>query len=199
MNKKILVFGLEFVLAICFILILILVLNGNISWFDNKVYSIVSKFICNPITTIMKNITNFGNGYTLITLTVLLILFCKNKPYFGINLVVIFCLNIIIKKIIARPRPIGHNLITEGGYSFPSGHSMISMAVYGFIIYYIYKNVSNKKIKWLLIISLSFLLIVIGFSRIYLGVHFASDVLAGYLLSLIWLITFITIIERKTK
>lgn len=199
MNKKVLVLSLEIILSICFIVILCLVLNGNIRVFDNSVYNIVSKFICSPITIIMKNITNFGNGYTLITLTVLLILFCKNKSHFGINLVVSFVLNIIIKTIIARPRPVGHNLITEGGYSFPSGHSMISMAVYGFLIYYIYKNVSNKMWRWLLIILLSLLILIIGFSRIYLGVHYASDVLAGYLLSLIWLITFITIIERKTK
>lgn len=199
MNKKVLVLGLELLFSICFILILFLVLNGNIRSFDNSVYNIISKLICSPMTFIMKGLTYLGSAYALITITILLILFCKNKYNFGINLVVIFLLNIVIKNIVGRPRPIGHNLITEGGYSFPSGHSMISMAVYGFLIYYIYKNVNNKLWKWILIIILSLLILIIGFSRIYLGVHYASDVLAGFLLALIWLITFITIIERKTK
>lgn len=200
MNKKnILLFSIEFILIISFILILLLVLSGNIDYFDNTIYSFISIFICKTITSIMKCITFFGSAYVLITITTLLILFCKDKKYFGINLVSIFIFNIILKGIIGRTRPVGRNLITEGGYSFPSGHSMVGFAVYGLLIYYIYKNVKNKIHKWILIIFLSLLIIAIGISRIYLGVHYPSDVLAGYLLALIWLIFFITIIERNKK
>ena len=200
MNKKnILIFSLELILIISFIMILVLVLNENISSFDNTIYNFISNFINNPTTRIMKVITFLGSAYTLITLTVLLILFGKDKKYFGINLVFIFIFNFIIKNIICRPRPVGHNLITEHGYSFPSGHSMVGAAVYGLLIYYIYKNVKNKIHKWLLIIFLSLLIIGIGISRIYLGVHYPSDVLGGYLLALVWLIILIIIIERNKK
>ena len=200
MNKKnIIIFSLELILIISFIWILILVLNGNISSFDNTIYNFISSFICNPITHIMKGITFFGSAYAIITLTVLLILFGKDKKYFGINLVFIFVFNLILKNIICRPRPVDRNLITENGYSFPSGHSMVGLAVYGLLIYYIYKNVKNKLHKCILIICLSLLIIAIGISRIYLGVHFPSDVLGGYLLALGWLIILITIIERNKK
>ena len=198
MNKKYLVVGFELLLSICFILILILVLNGSIRSFDNNVYNIVSNVICNPMTHIMKFITFFGSAYALVSITVLLILFSKEEKCFGINLVVAFIISFLLKMIISRPRPVDHNIIKEIGYSFPSAHSMISMAVYGLLIYFIYKNIKNNHMKWVLIIIISILILLIGFSRIYLGVHYASDVLGGYLLALIWLITFITIIN-KTK
>lgn len=198
MTKKLLI-SLEVILSICFILILIFVLNGNISNFDNNIYSLISNLISSSMTSFMKIITFLGSAYTLITITVLLILFSKDKIYFSINLIGIFLLNQLLKHIIQRPRPVDINIINENGYSFPSGHSMISMAVYGFLIYYIYKNMNNKRLKWILILLLSILILLIGFSRIYLGVHYASDVLGGFILSLIWLIIFILIIGNKTN
>ncbi len=198
MTKRLLI-SLELLLSVCFIMILILVLSGNISNFDNNIYSLISNLISNSMTSFMKIITFLGSAYTLITITVLLILFSKDKIYFSINLIGIFLLNQLLKHIIQRPRPVDINIINENGYSFPSGHSMISMAVYGFLIYYIYKNMKNKRLKWLLILLLSILILLIGFSRIYLGVHFASDVLGGFILSLIWLIIFILIIDNKTN
>ena len=105
-----------------------------------------------------------------------------------LNLVIIFLLNLILKNIVQRPRPNEFRIVDETGYSFPSGHSMISMAFYGFIIYLIYKNAKNKYIKWTAIIFLSILIFTIGVSRIYLGVHYTSDVIAGFLISIAYLI-----------
>lgn len=84
------------------------------------------------------------------------------------------------------------------GYSFPSGHSMVSMAFYGFLIYLIYNNIKNKYIKWILICSLSILIILIGISRIYLGVHYTSDVLAGFLISISYLVIYTRIVKEVT-
>ena len=137
MTKRLLI-SLEVILSICFILILTLILNGNISNFDNSIYSLISNMISNNMTYFMKLITFLGSAYTIVTITILFILFGKDKKYFSINLISIFLLNQLLKRIIQRPRPVDINIINESGYSFPSGHSMVSMAVYGLIIYYIY-------------------------------------------------------------
>ena len=104
-------------------------------------------------------------------------------------------LNQILKYIVQRNRPEGYRLIDESGYSFPSGHSMVSTAFYGFLIYLVIKKVKNKYLKNFLVILLSILIILIGFSRVYLGVHYASDVIAGFFISIAYLILFITMIS----
>ena len=88
-------------------------------------------------------------------------------------------------------------MIIESGYSFPSGHSMVSMAYYGLIIYFIYKKIKDKRVRNVLMILIGFLILAIGFSRIYLGVHFASDVIGGFLISIIYLVCAIKLLNLK--
>ena len=93
-------------------------------------------------------------------------------------------------------------MTVERSYSFPSGHSMSSMIFYGLIIYYICKNMKNKKLKSFLVMLLSSIIFFIGLSRIYLGVHYATDVVGGYVFGLLYLVVFIKIlnkIEGKNK
>ena len=73
---------------------------------------------------------------------------------------------------------------------------MASMAFYGYLIYLIYKYVENKNIKWILIMLLSILICSIGISRIYLGVHYTSDVLGGFLISISYLVIYISAINK---
>ena len=99
------------------------------------------------MTFFVKMITNLGSAFALIVITLLIILFFKNKKYgilTGINLLVVFLFNLVLKFIFARPRPIDINLIEESGYSFPSAHAMVSTAFYGFIIYLILKSNLSK-------------------------------------------------------
>ena len=114
-----------------------------------------------------------------------------------INVLICFLLNQGLKLLFSRPRPIDINLITESGYSYPSGHSMMSMAFYGLLIYFISNSKLSNWKKYTLNILLSILVLLIGFSRIYLGVHFASDVIAGFSLSLAYLILFTSYINKK--
>lgn len=189
---------------VCLILFLALtedILEYQIMKQDITFYNILRKyFIKDSITPYMKIITNFGGATCLITITVLLLIIVKNKKI-GlltlINLVTITILNQILKFILRRPRPTEFKIINETGYSFPSGHSMISMAFYGFLIYLIYKNIKNKYLKTTLIIILSLLIIAIGISRIYLGVHYVSDVIGGFLISISYLIVYIKLIKKK--
>ena len=166
------------------------IMNGDIIG-----YKIISTFLISDFATpIAKFITNFGGTIFLITLTVILFILIKNKKI-GLsifsNLVIITVLNQLLKRILQRPRPTEFRIIEETGYSFPSGHSMVSMAFYGYLIYLIYKYVKNKYIRWISIVLLSILICAIGVSRIYLGVHYTSDVLGGFLVSISYLILFI--------
>ena len=166
-------------------------------YLDNIIYNFMSKFINNNLTNIIKFITFLGGATFVIALTLLALLFLKNKRIgilMSIDLIVITIFQYILKFIFARPRPIGINLIEETNYSFPSGHSLTAMAFYGFIIYLIYK--SNLKYKKVYIILLSILILLIGLSRVYLGVHFITDVLGGFTFSLFYLIIFVELTKK---
>ena len=186
------------ILILLFTLISILVLNNNIKFIDDTIYNFINKFHSDGVTIFFKIITNMASPLVLILITILM-LFFKNKSnakVISINLLIILIINNILKIIFSRPRPIDM-LIEENGYSFPSGHSMISMGFYGLLIYIIYINTNNKYIKWISIILCSILILLIGLSRIYLRVHYASDVLAGFLISLSYLILFISLYAKK--
>lgn len=171
------------------------IMNGDIMG-----YKFISTYLISDFATpIAKFITNFGGAIYLIGIATILFIVIKNKKI-GIaiisNLGIVTILNQLLKRILQRPRPEEFRIINEKGYSFPSGHSMVSMAFYGFLIYLIYKNVKNKYLKWSLITILGVLIISIGISRIYLGVHYTSDVLAGFLIAISYLIIYISIINK---
>lgn len=170
---------------------------------DREIYKLVILNLrTEPLTVLMKVITNFASVYTLIAVTIGSLLFIRNKKIgicITINLFVITLLNQILKYIIQRPRPEGYRLIAENGYSFPSGHSMVSMAFYGLIIYLIWHLVKNKKIKYISCGILGLLIPLIGFSRVYLGVHYASDVIGGFLISIVYLLLFTNIVKSILK
>lgn len=185
-----------------FFLILEDVLDKEIEQLDNMIYTWLSNIIKEPITTFAKIITTMGAGYVIIPVCIITVIcFWKKKEakYIVVNLITIFLSNQLLKRIVERPRPEGFRIVEELGYSFPSGHSMVSMAFYGLFIYFIYKKVKNKYIKWTSIILLALLIILIGLSRIYLGVHYASDVLAGFLLAISYLGLFTHIIKDNIK
>lgn len=191
-----------FIVVLCLILFSVIcygVLSYDSLVIDTKVYSFIINNIMNDgLTPILKAITELGGVAFTVLAGVLIFMFCKkNRWFITFDLVVVTLVNQVIKHIIRRPRPNVLRLVEESGYSFPSGHSMVSMAFYGIIIYLVYKNVSNKYLKWILIILLSLLILSIGFSRIYVGVHYFTDVAGGFLLGLAYLIIYINIYNKR--
>lgn len=190
---------IAFIMIILFIAIIRSVYKENIVGFDEFYYQHVSKLISDKMTFFVKTITNLGGAFMLISLTILILLVSKNKQYgilTGVNLVIIFIVNVILKFIFARPRPIDINLMEEIGYSFPSAHAMVSTAFYGFIIYLIWQENLKNTHKWIYSVLLSILIILICTTRIYLGVHYASDVFGGMFISISYLILFTSIISK---
>lgn len=174
------------------------------SGFDDAIYNYVSGFLSDDMTRFMKFMTFMGSEWPITTLAIaipFLIFILKKKKYYAAGLMA--TLNIatgsplyeVLKQIFRRPRPSIHRLIEIGGYSFPSGHSMNSMIFYGFLVYLILEYMKSR-LKYPLAAVICLMIPLIGISRIYLGVHYASDVLAGFIFGFIWLIFFINFAER---
>ena len=197
MNKKRFKILLSILLIILAILLIYLVLISKTGFIDNRGYRYISKYINDTNTLIAKTFTFLGSTLFITTLCVLSLFLKKYRISVISNTLLAVGISQLLKRIIRRARPLDIALIEETGFSFPSGHSMVAFAFYGFIIYLIFKSSLNKKIKILLITLFSLLILNIGLSRIYLGVHFTTDVLGGYVLGLLSLILFIELIYKK--
>ena len=195
-----------FILLVCLVGFLKLaedVFSKEILQADIVGYKLISSLLISDFATpIAKFITNFGGAIVLVGTTILLFISIKNRRI-GLSIVanlgIVTGLNIVLKQIVQRPRPTEYRIVNETGYSFPSGHSMVSMAFYGFLIYLIYKYVKNQYLKIGLITFLSILIISIGISRIYLGVHYTSDVMAGFCISVSYLVLYISSVSNWIK
>lgn len=185
-----------------FIMIMIFVLCGKIQNFDSVIYQFLMKFKSDNMTIFMKSITKLANTSTIIilclaSLTSLLKKY-KGSLFLLINMVISTILNLACKNIICRERPeMVRRLIEESGFSFPSGHAMASVSFYGFIIFLVINSNLSKTLKTIISALLSLIIIFIGISRVYLGVHYPSDVVAGYLFSFSLLIISTYYIKRK--
>lgn len=180
------------ILSLIFILLSILVVNNKTLSLDNTIHNYILSIRSTTLTNIFKIITNFGGSTCLLIVSTILFILIKNKKIsinIVLNLFIIFLLNQLAKNIFLRERPIGINLIDETGYSYPSGHSMVSLAYYGYLIYLINKTNIKKIIKIISIIILSTLIVSIGISRIYIGVHYLTDIIGGFLLAIIYLLS----------
>lgn len=194
------------ILLICVVILVAImedIFEKETMFIDLFIYKLIVLSMRNNIlTSVFRVITNLGGAYCLIIIAILCAIFIKNKKIafaIPINLILSTILNLVLKNIVERPRPIGYRLIDETGYSFPSGHSMISAAFYGLIIYFIWKNVKNTKLKYISCILLALLILLIGISRIYLGVHYASDVIGGFIISIAYLIIYTTTFKTIFK
>ena len=183
-----------------FATIVVMLLTNNVTSLDNSIYNIIISSKSDVMTMFMTVITMMCNTEFIIVATLLLVLFIKNKKMGGMiasNVVLCSVINTIIKHIFLRPRPVGIKLIEQGGYSFPSGHSMMAVAFYGLLIYIIWNTKWRNVWKIFTTTLLVILILLIGISRIYVGVHFASDVIAGLSISLSYLIIFIELIYKR--
>lgn len=164
---------------------IILVKTNSFVYIDNFIYSHVSKLI-NPVNNqIFKFISFFASDIFVIGLSLIIIaisIFSKKKGR-GVGFVFITLFTVLfnqsLKLIIARNRPNINQIVTETNYSFPSGHTMIIVVISSLFIFYLWQGKGKKELKVILTILLSILAILVMFSRIYLGVHYFSDIIGG--------------------
>lgn len=196
MNKR------NIIIFLCLILFLIIGLyvikiDGNV--IDSSFYNFIISFKSKYTTLFFKGVTFLSSVLFMVVVSTLLLLVKKIKyrKLMLINIILDVILNTCLKYIFRRERPRDIMMVIENGFSFPSGHTMLATIFYGFIIYLIYKSDKSRKFKYVSIILLSLLILLIGISRIYLGVHYTTDVLGGYLISISYLMVFIYYIEKK--
>lgn len=200
MKRYILTIGLPLII---FIFIAINVVYSRTAGFDSFIYNEVSKYIIPHVTKIMILISYFGSGVFLAVSTLIICIifyFDKKDSFYSamiiMNLVLSSLLNVTLKHIIHRARPDILKLVEVAGFSFPSGHSMAAMSFYGFFIFLCFKYCKSGR-KYIMSSLLAAMIFLIGLSRIYLGVHYASDVLGGFTLGVLWLGVFTLIIDKS--
>jgi|KBSSwiStaDraftv2_1062776.scaffolds.fasta_scaffold07266_4 Membrane-associated phospholipid phosphatase len=170
---------------------------------DLIVFDRLSEWVTPFTTSFLQGITFLGSHTFLIPANLLLafyFLFIKKHRWYSIKVPVValggLLLMTLLKQFFNRPRPLVPLLEPVRGLSFPSGHALMSVSFYGLLIYLVWENVKEPIRKWLLISSLVILIILIGFSRIYLRLHYFSDVIAGFSIGVIWLSVSIWTIRR---
>ncbi len=174
--------------------------------FDFFVFDKVALLV-NPVTTsFIQGITFLGNHNFLVPVNLLLIvyfLFIKKHKWYSIKVPVIalggLLLMTLLKQLFNRPRPLIPLLEPVRGLSFPSGHAMMSVSFYGLLILLVWEYIANRFWKWLLASLLVMLILLIGFSRIYLRLHYFSDVMAGFAAGIIWLSICVGIIGKMER
>lgn len=174
--------------------------------FDHKVFELLSGYTTPAVTTAIKVFTFFGSALFILpayfALAAVLYFYKKNK-ILSIAVIAIGLasrlLLFIIKNIFQRDRPLEPLIPEVTGFSYPSGHSFSSFAFYGLLTYVIWKTNLSKLGKWLLSILLILFAASIAVSRVYLHVHYASDVIAGFCLSILWLCMSLWILEKVQR
>ncbi|MGD0237824.1 MAG: phosphatase PAP2 family protein [Syntrophorhabdales bacterium] len=166
--------------------------KGTLFRLDLKINAHMIKVADPGLTGFLGTISDLGNIFLVVTVAVIVgvILFIRKNWW---RLLALFLavaigqavLN-ILKVIFQRPRPKTEMYVFS--YSFPSGHVFSATVIYGFCVYLTFRFIKNATVKWILVTSLALLILLIGFSRVYLGVHWLSDVLAGYATGFAWLL-----------
>lgn len=170
---------------------------------DLKIFSALKTYISEPNNRLMQGFTFLGTHTFLVPANLCLIiyfLFIRKHTWFSIRVASVALSSLLLmftlKRLFNRKRPLLPLLQPAAGLSFPSGHALMSSTFYGLLIYIISHSIKNRPVKQTAIVLLVSLIVAIGFSRIYLRVHYASDVVAGYITGLLWLIVALDVLKR---
>ena len=194
MNLKVWGLVISVVSLIGFSTMAFLISKHDILAFDSAIISYVQGLETPALTAIMKVFTFIGSGNAIfvIAIVVMVILYVvlhhrSELVFFAIVVSLSGIFNGMLKDVFQRARPDLHRLIEIGGYSFPSGHAMGAMTVYGALAFLLWRHTSTHRGRTILIILSVIMIFMIGISRVYLGVHYPSDILGGYFASIVWL------------
>ena len=201
-------FGLPFSVAVVISLIILfyllmviraIIAQGPLWAVDERLFA-ATMFVRDPLlNSLVHFLTNLaGPPAIVIALALSFMLWLDGREYrifvFLIGTPIVYLYQWLLKSIFYRSRPDQiYALVTETSPSFPSAHAVVAIIVYGFLLFFLLKYIQRWRVKVAAILSLATLIFLIGFSRVYLGVHWPSDVLGGYLLGGWWLTVMLTV------
>ena len=196
-----------FIIALSvFIIIARMVFEGRLQNFDNRALAFIAGYVTNINTNVMEGFTFLGTHTFLIPANLLItawFLFIKKRHWYSIKVPAValssLLLMLILKLTFRRDRPLDPLLQAAKGFSFPSGHALMSVTFYGLLILIVWQNIKKAWLRWTLSAFLILLIVAIGLSRVYLRVHYASDVLGGFTVGLVWLLLSLWILSRVEK
>lgn len=174
--------------------------SGTIERFDRSIINFVQGLEASWLTVILKTFTWIGSAYVVVpvTLTAFFLLYFvyrrRGQAVLFVTVIVgTISSNELLKLYFQRERPVIHRIIDAGGLSFPSGHTMMAVSLYAIIAYVLWQNLKSSSSRVLLILFAVFMIFMIAVSRIYLGVHYPSDIAGGVAAS-IFLVTLLIMI-----
>lgn len=200
-GRKRIIFVLFIALVLFFFIAWVVFIAGGSSM-DEKIFELIAPHRTASRTSLMKTISFFGNTQFLISANLLLvgIFLFQQQRWSAITVAVVAISNVLVmsalKRLFQRQRPIDPLIEGITNYSFPSGHAFMSVAFYGLLIWFAAITIKSKWLQRAVIATLLSLILIIGFSRIYLRVHYTTDVLAGFTLGFTWLIISLMTMNR---
>lgn len=201
---KVLIFS--FLALLGFLGIAALVKLETIVEFDNKLLALIAEIEHPVITKLMLFFSYIGSSRLVIIITavimVILYLVLKHRQELILlmaGMIGTVVLNQTLKALFHRIRPDFQRFVEETGYSFPSGHSMAAFSLYTLLAFLLWRHTPTKFGRVLLVTFSALMILTIGFSRLYLGVHFPSDVIGAYLLSGFWVTLTIWYFQRRAE
>jgi undecaprenyl-diphosphatase len=189
-------------LVLIFFLIWVVFVYGR-STFDQNTFDFIKPHITENRTRIMRLISFLAKHSFLIPVIILMVAYflIKKNKWMAIRtsfvLVSSLLLMSLLKRLIQRQRPPDPLVDGITNFSFPSGHAFMGVAFYGLLIWYASVYISNKWLRRMVIVSLLLIIAAIGFSRIYLRVHYATDVIAGVCIGFVWLDFCLWFIDKR--
>lgn len=207
LSKSFIMYSILLIGACCFVFIEFAdeVIEMELKSFDNPIIQYIYGFRTPLLGEIMSAVTSLGSvtGIMIGMSIALIFLLIARQWWEGLFLIVSVSgsslLNYYLKWLFKRDRPTFNPLVDESGYSFPSGHSMVSFSFIGILGYLLTTMVRKKSMKVLILTLSTLLILLIGFSRIYLGVHYPSDVIAGFAAGCAWLVICIAALKYKLQ
>lgn len=211
LSIELVIMFIAFFIAIAFLIVVIRsIFIKNRFGLDQKAFDFLQPYVSDINTDIIQFFTVFGSHKFLVPAFLIFLawyFFIQKNKWYGLKFMVIAVSNVLLmfglKQLFNRPRPLIPLLKQVPGLSFPSGHAFMSFTFFGLLIYVVYRDVKKPWLKWTLITFLAGMIFFVGLTRVYLRVHYVSDVLAGYcfgflsLVILLWLLHRIEIYNRK--